>query len=519
MMIAVTSFSQLNAQTLEWLNVFDTHSLGAGPGLHPNSLIDDNGKITTTIIENDTLKLYQTLEDGTITGSYITEKIINENHTPLIRTAENELTLVYQANPYPGSYWLLHTDSDLNVIEDEMLEFPPGMSFIQIQNLIAYDEELYLTFLSYPLHYLCKINSDKTLSVIYSGSCEQGFGEDYILLDNGNIIFSYKYGNGHIIRCFSIENETLVWEQSIDRNHGILLDYKMFKAGNILYTAGLERDWVDGVADDELGISHIDIDTGNIIFQAPVELTYCSGCFIGFENFVYNTINEKIYISYSSGFPQPAVSLVELNTISENILNQVYFPIELETEFFQLNKRSVVHIKPDGSLVILYKSYKNATEQMNLYITPLNSQLESLGTFEFHIQELESIEHPSEVLNYDNSRILITGIVPNKNPSISLEQVEYFTVMINTDEILSVDNRANTDFRIKVFPNPANEKINISIPENISELTVYDSLGKIIHKEEINQKEFTLDIASYQKGIYLLAFSGNHKTVKKLIVK
>src|SRR5690606_42097210 len=93
LIFSIFFFLKANAQTLEWLNVFDTHSAGFGVGLNPNSLIDNNGKITTTVIENDTLKLYQTQEDGTITNSYIIQKNIKENHTPLIRISENGLAL------------------------------------------------------------------------------------------------------------------------------------------------------------------------------------------------------------------------------------------------------------------------------------------------------------------------------------------------------------------------------------------------------------------------------------------
>src|SRR5690606_5389126 len=119
--------------------------------------------------------------------------------------------------------------------------------------------------------------------------------------------------------------------------------------------------------------------------------------------------------------------------------------------------------RPDGSLVMLYKSYKNELEQMNLYITPLNSQLESLGTFEFHIEELESIEHPSEVLNYDDSRILITGVVPNKNPSISLEKAEYFTAMIRLDGVVSLENPASDSEQVTLYPNPADDRVSFIV--------------------------------------------------------
>lgn len=519
--LAVITFlaTTANAQSLEWTNIFDTHSVGLGAGRNPNSLIDNTGKITSVIVESDTLRLYQTTGNGTIVNLYNSNKNIIGNATPLIKTGQNEQALVYKTNTVLGTFRLLQTDADLNVTRDVPLILPSGITFPSIRNLIEYDDELYLTMTGNGNHYLLKINDDDTLSVIYNSSISSALGEEYVLLDNGNIIFSYKNGNGHIIRCVSVENETIVWEESIDTEFGILMDYRIVKNGNILYTLGKERKWVDGSAVDKLTISHIDVFSGDILFQQPLNLpSICSNCGVGLNNFVYNDVNNHLYISYHSGFPQPAFLLMEVNSQTAEILNEVYFPFQPATESFPL-ERSVTHIKPDGSLVFVYKSYKNATEQMNLYITPLNSQLESLGTFEFHIEELESIEHPTDILSYDNSRILITGVVPNKNPNISLEQAEYFMAMINTDEILSVNNTKDNDITIKIFPNPANETVNISVPENVNELNVYNISGKIIHKQNINQREFTLNMASYPKGIYFLTFSANQKIVKKLVMQ
>lgn len=520
LMVAVFFAAKTNAQSLEWTNVFNTHSAGLGAGLTPNSLVDTTGKITSVIVESDTLMLYQTAGNGNIVNVYNSNKNIRGDYTPLIKTGQNGQALVFKTGPYPGTFRLLQTDANLNVVRDAPLIFPNGITSPSIYNLIAYGGELYLTITTNGNHYLLKINNDNTLSVVYNSSISVAFGEDYVLLDNGNIIFSYKQDNGHIIRCVSIVSETLVWEESIDTGYGILLDYRIVKNGNIVYTLGIERKWIDGSAVDKVTISQIDVLSGAVLFQQPLNLSpICGTCPIALDDFLYNVVNNRLYISFQGEFPQPAVLLLEVDSQSAGITASAYFPFQYEINSFPLAKRSLTHIKPDGSLVFVYKSYKNATEQMNLYITPLNAQLGSIGTFEFHIAGLESIEHPTEILSYDNSRILITGIVPNKDPIISLEQSKYFMAMINTDNIFSVNKTADQDIAIKIFPNPASETVNISVPENVNAFNVYDISGKIIHKQTINQSAFTLNIASYSKGVYFLAFSGNQSIVKKLVVQ
>lgn len=516
----VVSVQYLQAQTLEWSHIFDTHSTGTGPGITPNSLTDNKGKITSVIVEHDTLKLYQTKGNGTIVNVYNSNKNI-AGYTPLIKAGQNEQALVFKTGPYPGFFRLLQTDSNLNVTRDVQLEFPAGISFPSVQKLISSNNKLYLSLISPPAnHYLLRINDDDSLSVVYSGNISVNYGDDYILLDNGNVIFSYKSGNGHIIRCISLENDSLIWEQTINRNHGTLLRYKMVENGNILYTAGLERAWVDGIADDELGISHIDIATGNILFQAPLALPSCSGCFIGFEDFVYNIVNNRMYITYVSGFPEPAVSIVEINNLSGNIINQTYFPFERDSILSPIGDRSFIHIQPDGQVVLLYKSYKNATEKSNLYVTALDTALQSTGTLEINFAALESVEHPTHVLAYDDDRILVTGIVPDSDPFIFWEQVKYFTVMINLDGTNSLENPTIDSKQIILYPNPTGNRVNFIVTEDVFELTIFDVSGKIVHKEKITQQAFDLDISAYQTGVYFVNLSGHRKNyTKKLIVR
>lgn len=285
-----------------------------------------------------------------------------------------------------------------------------------------------------------------------------------------------------------------------------------------MYTVGKERAWIDGVANDKLTMSHIDAFSGVILFQEPLNLPTYTHCGMGLNDFLYNTVNDHSYLTYESGFPE-AVVLIEIDS-QAGITRAKNFPFERETEFFQLDKRSITHLKPDGGLVFMHKSYKNATEQMNLFVTPLDAELASLGTFEFHIGELESTEHPTGVLSYDASKILITGVVPNKDPAISIEQVKYFMAMIKLDGILSAGNPVRASQEVAMYPNPANSKVNFILPDRDYELTIFDAVGKIIHKEKVAQKMFDIDVSSYQQGTYFVNFSGKQaRFSKKLIVK
>lgn len=92
-------------------------------------------------------------------------------------------------------------------------------------------------------------------------------------------------------------------------------------------------------------------------------------------------------------------------------------------------------------------------------------------------------------------------------------------------DILSSTNQTliNT---IKVYPNPANDIININ-NGNFSTISNYtyeikNSLGQIIFTHSVNSAQTTIDIKNWPEGIYFLNiidFTGNLIEVKKIILK
>jgi hypothetical protein len=75
--------------------------------------------------------------------------------------------------------------------------------------------------------------------------------------------------------------------------------------------------------------------------------------------------------------------------------------------------------------------------------------------------------------------------------------------------------------QVAIFPNPANNRINIILTENFNELELINSLGESKFKKTIiNQKNIFLDLFDYPSGNYILIFRENEKSkvYKKLII-
>jgi hypothetical protein len=73
--------------------------------------------------------------------------------------------------------------------------------------------------------------------------------------------------------------------------------------------------------------------------------------------------------------------------------------------------------------------------------------------------------------------------------------------------------------RVKVYPNPANDFINIeSNDTEISEVALYDILGKqLLSQNELANNR--LDISNLTKGVYFMKISANGNSITKKIIK
>jgi aminopeptidase YwaD len=72
-----------------------------------------------------------------------------------------------------------------------------------------------------------------------------------------------------------------------------------------------------------------------------------------------------------------------------------------------------------------------------------------------------------------------------------------------------------------VYPNPANNSVQIEIPESIinCDLTIKNIIGQTKHHEKMTGLHSEVNVSAYEKGIYFVILSNEeNKYIKKLIV-
>lgn len=76
------------------------------------------------------------------------------------------------------------------------------------------------------------------------------------------------------------------------------------------------------------------------------------------------------------------------------------------------------------------------------------------------------------------------------------------------------------DKDIELYPNPADEVLNIRSDYNITEIEVHDAMNRVIERWELNTRELTLDVASYKSGTYFIIIKTDKGSLtKKFIVR
>jgi hypothetical protein len=77
----------------------------------------------------------------------------------------------------------------------------------------------------------------------------------------------------------------------------------------------------------------------------------------------------------------------------------------------------------------------------------------------------------------------------------------------------------NDSVSVITFPNPVKSVWNVEAMEEISEITIYNILGQIVHKASPNSASYVADLSSMDSGVYLVQIVSSAGTTTKRVVK
>ena len=91
----------------------------------------------------------------------------------------------------------------------------------------------------------------------------------------------------------------------------------------------------------------------------------------------------------------------------------------------------------------------------------------------------------------------------------------------NIESSTSLSGIQNQNEEFSIAPNPAKNKLNITLPNKNEDLKleVFDVLGKQVYKGLITQLESSINVSNWKSGVYLVRVSNDKTTQTKRFIK
>ncbi|MFI5218100.1 MAG: T9SS type A sorting domain-containing protein [Bacteroidia bacterium] len=134
------------------------------------------------------------------------------------------------------------------------------------------------------------------------------------------------------------------------------------------------------------------------------------------------------------------------------------------------------------------------------------------GTYPFSIQNVTWT--PTTFTNLPSAQTNLTGTMVAYTDSSLTANVVDICSLVGVNEINSINDEIN------IYPNPVNSELNIQSRELISEIKIYDVVGKEFFKSQLQTKsnDFKLQTSNYTTGVYFIEIiSGDKKEIIKFL--
>ena len=151
---------------------------------------------------------------------------------------------------------------------------------------------------------------------------------------------------------------------------------------------------------------------------------------------------------------------------------------------------------------------------MNWSPNQITFMIDGVGYYTYNPSVKNAATWPFDIDQFLLLNVAMGGFsgVPDANFTQSSMVIDYVRVYQNTTA--STDNFFASKFSI--FPNPASNFINIKTNESIDKIEIVSTLGKLLHREEINYKK--INISNLNSGLYFIKIYTDKKVATKKII-
>lgn len=265
-----------------------------------------------------------------------------------------------------------------------------------------------------------------------------------------------------------IFNQTITDEMSTDGGYSLKIDQETEVQPQNSTIVGGRKILDDEISDDQYGFSF------DINISALGESNY------GFQTFsiITNEDDEDLwyYVNWIVFFNNGTVSVMDENDIGDEELTTV--------ADYNWSPESWINVKIEGD--------------------------NEAGTVDYYINEV--LVHTASVLT--DTPINVIGFGHHNDGGYAY--IDNFQITRGPNSTQNFNKLG-----LEVYPNPSNNLINITSPEqNIESITVTDLNGRIVKSTELNNTaKAIIDISDLSDGVYMLNISANNHIATQKIIK
>ena len=84
---------------------------------------------------------------------------------------------------------------------------------------------------------------------------------------------------------------------------------------------------------------------------------------------------------------------------------------------------------------------------------------------------------------------------------------------------LPLNNQSFVLTTFRMYPNPANNILNVSCASSIDAIEIYNALGQLVAKENYTSNQASINVSSLSKGVYILSAKVGTESVRKQFIK
>ena len=154
---------------------------------------------------------------------------------------------------------------------------------------------------------------------------------------------------------------------------------------------------------------------------------------------------------------------------------------------------------------------------MNWSPNQITFMVDNVGFYTYNPSDKNDNTWPFYEEQFILLNVAMGGIAGAVDPGFTQSPMIVDYVRVYQEAPLSASNTLDLDTALKLYPNPATDKIHVSSIRTLSRLALYDVYGKLILTKENDTK--ILDVSRLNSGVYFLEVSSNtEKVVKKVMV-